>query len=99
MGEQEFFGRGSDQDPEKGKDQERAREYAEHVGRLFSETFGTPSGKLCLGEMRKHLVGGVLLNRVPETETQVIRRDALRDVLWWVEGMVKQGNSEREVIF
>jgi len=89
--EQEFFG--SEEDSERGK-REARKKYADAVARSFGETFNSPSGKLALEHLRKHLFGNVVLDRGPEQQIEAIRRDALRDAFVWIEGLARSGAKQ-----
>ena len=91
----EFFGRNAD-DPLKQK--EAAKQQALKLLRTFSEVFGTPNGREALKLMRIHLVGEVALFRGQETPNATCRRDALRDVYFWIEGYVQRGERMRETV-
>lgn len=70
---------------------EAQQRHAQKVARCFGQLFGSALGKEGLTHLRNHLLGPVVLDRGSESTNETIRRDALRDVYFWIEGLARIG--------
>lgn len=78
---------------------ERRSQLKGNVARTVAETFNTPSGRECLRYLEALLAGKAgAVQRQGESAEDSIRRDAYRDVWFWIESMAKEGAREREIV-